>query len=95
MNDVTISTIFTLALRRGATWIAGIILAHGWANGYTSEQIVSAIVLAAEIGYSIWHQNGQAAAHAMLKGQVDYWRTKARASQMQSQPPAPSVQVKP
>ena len=53
--NVDTQTIAMLLLRHAAGYLAGIALAHGWANGYTSEQIVSAIVLLGTIGFS-WAQ---------------------------------------
>jgi hypothetical protein len=78
MNDVTLDTIGMLVLRHAAGWIAGIILAHGWANGATSEQIASALILLGTIGFSMWQKSGQAAAMSKLQAAHDRLLTQLK-----------------
>lgn len=56
--DVDTQTLAMLLLRHAAGYAAGFALAHGWANGYTSEQIASAIVLLGTIGFSFAQKDG-------------------------------------
>ena len=89
MTDVSLQTIALLLLRHGAGWVAGILIAHGWANGYTSEQIVSAIVLAGTIGASFWEKAGKAA--LLAEANRAYNSLREQYNKVPKMPPAASV----
>lgn len=86
MNDVSLQTILLLLGRHLAGSIAGAIIAHGWANGATSEQITGALLLVGSMLWSWWQKKGQALALA------DAGRAYSRLVALTTKkPPSPSV----
>jgi hypothetical protein len=86
MNEIV-----TLLLRHFATTIAGSLITHGYAGGYTAEQIAGGIVMLVTIGFSWWNKRGHVDALAAMQRAKQSAEDQLKALR---KPPAASVGTK-